>query len=114
MSKRSGPFAGIVADVVACVAEVASPLEPSPKCETANGAMAAPFTKPRLVMFFMLVSCDPRAFNSRFLYDFRNARSKILEHHRSGIAARTASDRTARMSRCAGLIKARDGHAVLR
>src|ERR1700680_1371451 len=117
MSKRSVPGFGGVAWLEACVVEVASCApdpEPSPRCETASGAMAAPFTKPRLVMFFMLVSCDPRAFNSRFLYDFPNARSKILEHHRSGIAARAASDRTAGMSCCTRLIKPGDRHAVLR
>src|ERR1700686_1060921 len=111
MSKRSvldPGFAVGVAEVASCASE----LVPSPKCETASGAIAAPFTKPRLVMFFMVVS--HLRLNSGFLYYFRNARSKIFEHHRGGLAARAASDRTPRMSRRARLIKARDGHAVLR
>src|ERR1700730_14741128 len=117
MSKRLVPGACGVACVAVCGADAAScaaELEPSPRCETASGAMAAPFTKPRLVMFVMVVSSYLGACNSGFLYDFRNAGSKIHEHHRRSITPWAASDRTTRISCCARLIKARYGHAVLR
>src|ERR1700682_3375007 len=115
MSKRAVPDAGVFAGVVACVvaASWASELEPSPKCETASGAMAAPFTKPRLVMFFMVSPHTSPHGNSGLLYDFGNTRSKILEHHRGSVAARTACNGTARMRCRARLIEAGDGHTVL-
>src|ERR1700730_6016395 len=115
MSKRSAPFACVDA-VDACAVDVASwasEVEPSPKWETASGAMAAPFTKPRLVMFFMVSPHTSPHGNSGFLYDFGNTRSKILEHHRGSIAARTTRNGTARMRCRTRLIEAGDRHTVL-
>ena len=54
------------------------------------------------------------AFAGFCCHHFVETSTKILEHHDSGISTGTAGNRAARVGGRAGLVQARDRHAVLR
>src|SRR5260370_22294501 len=79
----------------------------------ASGASAAVFTNPRLLI--LLMRAPPRNDLLHFLlHNFFDAGPKIFQHYSRRVSAWPSGDRSAWMRRRAGLIQARNRHAMLR
>src|ERR1700687_3220115 len=85
---------------------------PNENGATARGASAVAFTNSRRLI--VLIVAPPQIKLLRLLHHFLDAGSEIFQHDRRCISPRSSGYRSAGMSRGPRLVKAWNGHSMLR